>query len=239
MDGVLPRDRLIVSALGAALCLRNLHHAGVPALQLVVGADPGGGSVAKVRAAARALAGEIVRCGLASRDVAVELATSAIPAPSILAAGFDALRDREIRIAVVERGDGPACGLLPEPLPPDLVRIDGGWFSTIARQAATAQLFKTLVRAYRSRGTKILVDGIDGHRTAHHHQFRSGSAVQPPSCSPALAGAVFPDRRWRSKASWPTAGHPFVPLIAGHHAIISSVDRSTKTNHWKHRVVLP
>lgn len=193
MDAVPPRDRMVVSALGAALCLRNLQHAGVPALQLVVGADLCGGSVARVRAAARALAGEIARNGLASCDIAVELATP--PDHSIVAAAFDALRGRGIRIAVVERGDGPASGLLPEPLPPDLVRIDGGWFSTLARQAATAQLFKALVRAYRSRGARTLVEGIETVSELlvavnSGADLMCGNLLAPP----ALAGAVFPDQ---------------------------------------------
>ena len=218
MNTVLPRDRLIVGALGAALCLRNLHHAGVPALQLVVSVDPGGGSVARVRAAARALAGEIARCGLASGDVAVELATSPDPDHSILAAGFDALRDQGIRIAVVEQGDGPACGLLQEPLPPDLVRIDGGWFSTIARQAATARLFKALVRACHSRGARILVDGIETVRELRvavdsGADLLCGNLLAPP----ALAGAVFPERATADRRL-PLRGarRPLVPLIAGH-----------------------
>jgi EAL domain-containing protein (putative c-di-GMP-specific phosphodiesterase class I) len=185
----------MVAALGAALCLRNLHHAGNPALQLVVGVDPAGSSVWRLRAAARALAREIARCGLASNDIVVELATSPTPDRSILPASFDTLRDRGIRVAVVERGDGPACGMLPQPLPPDLVRIDDGWFSTIARQPATAKLFKALVRAYRSGGARILIDGIE---TASELRVAidcgadmlCGSLLAPP----ALAGAVFPDQ---------------------------------------------
>ena len=108
-DAILPRERFALTALGAALNLRNLLNAGVPGLKLALRVDLRCADTAgRVRAAGRMLAAEIARNGLDPRDVFVELSGLAEAGADAAAAAFAALRDHDIRIAVLELGNGPA-----------------------------------------------------------------------------------------------------------------------------------
>jgi EAL domain-containing protein (putative c-di-GMP-specific phosphodiesterase class I) len=194
-DAVAPRERFAVTALAAALSLRNLPHAGTAGSRLALRADLQSAVTAgRVRAAVRLLAAEIARNGLEPRAVSVELTGLAKADRGAAMGAFAALQDRGIAIAILEQGNGPALGLLPDPLPADLVRIDGGWFRAVARQAQTARLFVALVRAYRSSGAQVLVDGIATETALRvaldsEAELFSGPLLAPP----ALAGEVFPD----------------------------------------------
>ena len=146
----------------------------------------------RARAAVRLLAAEISETGL-SRAVSVELTGVAEAQQGAAIAALTALHDVGIEIAVLEQGNGPASGLLPDPLSPGVVRIDCGWFRAVARQAQTARLFRALVRAYRSNGAQVLVDGIATETALRvaldsEAELFSGPLLAPP----ALAGEVFP-----------------------------------------------
>ena len=194
-DTVPPCERFAVTALGAALGLRNLEHAGAGGVRLALRADLQSAATAgRVRAAVRLLAVEIERNRLEPRAISVELTGIAKADQRTVLAAFDALRHRGIAVAILEQGNGPALGLLPDPLRADVVRIDGAWFRAVARHAQTARLFAALVRAYRSSGAQVLVDGIateTGLRVAldSEAELFSGPLLAPP----ALAGEVFPD----------------------------------------------
>ena len=194
-NAVLPRHDLALTALAAALSLRNLGHAGVAGLRLMLRADlRSAGTAGRARAAVRLLAAEIARDDLRPHDICVELAGLAEVGADAVAAAFAALQQHGIRIAVLEQGNGPASGVLPDLAPADLVRIDGGWFRTVARQPQTARLFAALVRAYRSRGADVLVDGI-ATETMLRVALDSGADLfcGPLLAPAALAGALFPD----------------------------------------------
>ena len=194
-DATLPHHKLALTALAAALNLRNLGHAGVAGLRLILRADlRSAGTAGRARAAVRLLAAEIARDDLQPHDISVELAGLAEVGADAVAAAFAALQEHGIRIAVLEQGNGPASGVLPDLAPADLVRIDGGWFRTVARQPQTARLFAALVRAYRSRGADILVDGI-ATETMLRVALDSGADLfcGPLLAPAALAGALFPD----------------------------------------------
>jgi EAL domain-containing protein (putative c-di-GMP-specific phosphodiesterase class I) len=194
-NAVLPRHDLALTALTAALSLRNLGHAGVDGLKLMLRADlRSAGTVGRVRAAVHLLAAEIARDDLSPNDICVELAGLAEVGPDAVSAAFAALQQQGIRIAVLEQGNGPASGVLPDLAPADLVRIDGGWFRTVARQPQTARLFAALVRAYRSRGADILVDGIATETMLRVALDSGADLLCGPLLAPtALAGALFPD----------------------------------------------
>lgn len=194
-ESVPRRERFAVEALGTALSLRNMQFAGAAGAKLALRADLQPAATAgRARAAVRLLAAEIARNGLDPPAVSVELTGFAKPDHTAVLAAAVALRDRGIEIAVVEQGNGPASSLLPDPMPADLVRIDGDWFRAVARQAATARLFAALVRAYRSNGAQVLVDGI-ATETALRVALDSGADLfsGPMLASPVLAGEVFPD----------------------------------------------
>ena len=194
-DAVLPRHDLGLTALAAALDLRNLVHAGVANLTLMLRADLRcAGTVGRAHAAVRLLAAEIARDDLQPHDTSVELAGLADVGAEVVSAAFAALQGHGIRIAVLEQGNGPASGVLPDLAPADLVRIDGGWFRTVARQPQTARLFAALVRAYRSRGADVIVDGIATETMLRVALDSGADLLCGPLLAPtALAGALFPD----------------------------------------------
>ena len=186
------RDRPTVASLSAALCLRNLQHTGVEGLKLILEADPGTGvSPQKIRAAVRALLGEVSRNGVDPADVIIRFSQLAAAGEQANVAAFEALRDKGFRIAFEERGEGLELDNLPFP---DVVAIDGGWFRTVARQTGTAQLFRALVGGYRSQGAVVMIEGIGSAgdlRVALDSgaEWLSGQLLAPA----ALAGAVFPE----------------------------------------------
>jgi EAL domain-containing protein (putative c-di-GMP-specific phosphodiesterase class I) len=196
---VVPRqDRPIVTALAAALCLRNLEQTGVAGLKLLLNAEFAGAvSPAKARAAVRALAAETARNGLGPDDVIVQLSHLAGGGEAANAA-FGSLRARGIGLALVEKGSGLALnavrtGAEADPLP-DLVTIDAGWFRMVAGQASTAQLFGALVQGYRSRGSVVLVEGVATAGELRVALDSGADWLSGPLLAPvALAGAIFPE----------------------------------------------
>lgn len=191
-----PRDRPALSAMGAVLCLRNLRQTFVDGLKLILDAEPvAAASGPRLRAAARALVGEIDRNDLDPGDVLVDITALAAAPESLLDVATGALRSHGVGVAFREDGDGipPAC-LMPGSSP-GLVVIDDDWFRVVTSQAATAQLFGALVRGYRSQGALVLVEGVT---TAAElavaldagADWLSGPLLSPP----ALAGAAFPEQ---------------------------------------------
>lgn len=189
-----PRDRAAVSVMGAALCLRNLQYTFVEGLKLILAADA---SIAankfRLRAAARALVGEIGRNDLEPGNVFVDL-TALSGTPGLLLDAASALRRHGIGVAFGENGDGIPSASSMDRSSPALVMIDGDWFRIVARQPATAQLFGALVQAYRSQGAIVLVQGVTtAAELAVALEARPNWLSGPLLSPPVLAGAVFPD----------------------------------------------
>lgn len=189
------RDRPIVAAAGAALCLRNLQHTGLTGLKLILSAEFGTAvSPATVRAAVRALAAEIGRNGLQPTDLFVELSRLVEIGEDAVRAAFEGLRASRIGVALREKGDGIGFAGLPLVSFADLVVIDGSWFRPVARQQSTAQLFGALVRGYRSQAAAVLVQGIATAGELRVALDSGADWLSGPLLAPAaLAGAVFPE----------------------------------------------
>jgi EAL domain-containing protein (putative c-di-GMP-specific phosphodiesterase class I) len=190
-----PRDRPIIAALQAVLCLRNLGHTGVSDLKLLLEAEFAQAvSAAKARAGARGLVTEARRAELGPEQVVVQLSRFAALGSTVATVAFDSLRARGVRVALEENGDGIAFNGLPESSFPDVVTVDGNWFRSIVRQRSTAQLFGALVRGYQSRCATVLIQGI-GNAAELGVALQSGADwLSGPLLAPAaLAGAVFPD----------------------------------------------
>ena len=214
-DATLPRHSFALTALEAALNFRNLLHTGVPGLKLLLRVDLRCASTGgRARAAGRMLAPRSHATLLDPRDVFIELSGLTEVGADAAATAFAALRDRDIRVAALELGNGPAS-LLPDSPPADIVRIDGGWFRTVARQPSTARLFAALVRAYRSRSAEVLIDGIATEATLRAALDFGGRSFLRPAARPHSA-------RWRGVSrravgNWiiacGAARHPSVPLM--------------------------
>lgn len=186
------RDRPSVAALGAALCLRNLEHTWVEGLRVLLEADVGTALTwPRLRAAARALRMEAGRNRVPPRAVIVQLSQLS---SADAAATHAALRAAGLRTAFAEKGDGLPFDEASFEAFPDVVTVDGDWFRSVVRQPATVPLFGALVRAYRSRGATVLVEGISTAAELSTAIEAGTDWVSGPLLAPAaLAGAVFPE----------------------------------------------
>lgn len=193
---VAPRDRVTVSLMSAALCLRNLRQTFVDGLKLILDVDPVVVATGpRLRAAVRALVGEIGRNDIERGSVFVDITSLASASERVLAEAAGTLRSGGIGVAFSERGDGiPLTSSMP-PLSPGLIVIDGDWFRIVARQAATAQLFGALVQGYRRQGALVLVEGVTtAAELAVALEARADWLSGPLLSPPVLAGAIFPDQ---------------------------------------------
>lgn len=190
-----PRDRPIVTALQAVLCLRNLEQTGVVGLKLLLEAESAAVvSAAKARAGARGLVAEAHRCGVDPAQVVVQLSRFAAFGSAVATVGLESLRARGVAIALEESGEGLALNGLPSSAFPDIVVVDDSWFRSVARQRSTAQLFGALVRGYRARGATVLIRGIGTTAELDVAVDSGADWFSGPLLAPAaLAGAVFPE----------------------------------------------
>jgi hypothetical protein len=189
------RDRAIVAALQAVLCLRNLEQTGVPELKVLLEAEFAAAvSAAKARAGVRGLVAEAHRCGVDPAQVVVQLSRFAAQGRVAATVALESLRARGVGIALEENGDGLAFNGLPSSAFPDLVAIDSTWFRSVSRQRATAQLFGALVRGYRAQGATVLVQGIGTTAELRVALDAGANWLSGPLLAPAaLAGAIFPE----------------------------------------------
>jgi len=157
-------DRDFVARMGIALALRNQHHLDVDGLDLIVSArldesDPG---AAGERAAF--MAGEIAErepdFEFEVGQVFCAFAHAAIPEGLELARLGQQCRELGLRIAIGDFGSGHWTEEQIAMLDPDIVRIDGGWFHQVCRDATTVRLFDSVVARLRDRRSKVLVSGI-------------------------------------------------------------------------------
>ena len=192
-----PRDRPIVAALRPRSACATSHTPASPGLKLLLEADLGTDFACKVaRGGARRLP--------ARRAARRRSGRRGHPAFAIRRAGRRTRRtlqrsrpcgDRDFGSRSMREATGLPSNWTNLPFP-DLVAIDGGWFRTVARQAATAQLF-------RAAGARLQIArrrADRGHRqrgrASRRAGFRRRTGCPGPLLAPAaLAGAVFPGER--------------------------------------------
>lgn len=189
------RDRPIVAALQAALCMRNLEHTGIDGLKLLLepaiaaAITPG-----RARAGGRALAALVRRSRLSPDQMVVQLSGLAARDRDGAASAEQELRKHGLLVAFEENGDGLILDGLQQSAFPDLIAIDAGWFGSIVRQRSAAKLFGALVEGYRWRGAIVLVQGIATAAQLEVALASGADWLSGPLLAPtALAGAIFPD----------------------------------------------
>jgi len=157
-------DRDFVARMGIALALRNRRNLEIDGLDLIVPArfdeaDPG---LPGDRAAF--IAGEIAGRGSALEfedgHVFCAFAHTALPEGLELARLAQQCRELGLRVAIGDFGAGHWTDEQIGILDPDIVRIDGGWFHQVCRDATTVRLFDSVVARLRDRRSRVLVSGI-------------------------------------------------------------------------------
>jgi EAL domain-containing protein (putative c-di-GMP-specific phosphodiesterase class I) len=155
-------DRLFVESLCRALHVRNYPFVGLDGVDLFVNYDPQvndhlGRALAEIRLMARHL-GEH---GLDASMLVCEITEQAAPDDGVLLATVREMRRNGFRIAVDDFGTGHSTEARVRLLEPDIVKIDGGWFTELCRHAAAERLFRPLLSLLHDQGAKVLVEGIE------------------------------------------------------------------------------
>jgi EAL domain-containing protein (putative c-di-GMP-specific phosphodiesterase class I) len=159
---VQPRDRLFVENLSRALHVRNYPYVGLDGVDLFLNYDPlvndhPGRSLAEIRLMARRL-GDY---GLDASMLVCEITGQAAPDDAVLKATVREMRRNGFRIAVDDFGAGHSTEARIRLLEPDIVKIDGAWFSDLCRHTAAEKLFRPLLSLLHDQGAKVLVEGIE------------------------------------------------------------------------------
>jgi EAL domain-containing protein (putative c-di-GMP-specific phosphodiesterase class I) len=209
-------DRDFVEQMGLALPLRNHRNIGIDKLdldklELVLG--PEGSDPETLVDHIRLIAREVVRAGLDPGLVACAFGEQAASDGALLSRLAEEMRNDGLRIAVGDFGAGHWTDEAIDLLGPEIVRIDGKWFSQVCRDAATVKLFDAVVSRLRERGSKVLVTGI-GDERQFGVALRSGAELfqGPHLAPPALVGTVFEDAPL-SIAKKLGGGQKIVPLF--------------------------
>ncbi len=191
-------DRDFVARMGIALALRNQHNLGVEGLDLIISArfdeTDAGAPGDRVAFVAGEIAGREPDLEFVLGQVFCALAHTAIPEGLELARLAQQCRELGLRVAIGDFGAGHWTDEQIGILDPDIVRIDGGWFHQVCRDATTVRLFDSVVARLRDRRSKVLVSGIATEMQfgialrAGAHLFQGDHLARP-----ALAGVALDD----------------------------------------------
>jgi EAL domain-containing protein (putative c-di-GMP-specific phosphodiesterase class I) len=160
-DQIPAEDRLFVEAMCRALHLRNYSNIGVDGLDLFFNFNPlvndhPGRALAEIRLMGRHLADFGLHAGMLVCEVTEQAADDAL-----LLLLVEEMRRDGMRIAIDDFGAGHSTEERVGLLNPDIVKIDGAWFSQLCRHAAAEKFFRPLVSTLHERGAKVLVEGIE------------------------------------------------------------------------------
>ncbi|RUW48760.1 EAL domain-containing protein [Mesorhizobium sp. M8A.F.Ca.ET.021.01.1.1] len=191
-DSVAASDRLFVETMCRMLHLRNFHNIGVDRLDLFFNYNPlvndhAGRALAEIRLMSR----HLDELGLAPAMLVCEITEQAAD-DALLARLVREMRRDGIRIAIDDFGTGHSTEERVSLLQPDIVKIDGGWFTEFCRHAAAERFFRPLVSSLHDRGAKVLVEGIE--QPTHLRVALEGGVDLLQGFllgRPALAGTIF------------------------------------------------
>lgn len=186
-------DQDFIEEMGLAVSLRNHRNNGVGMLDLVV--DPKGNDPGTLIDRVRLIAGELAGAGLDASSVVCALGEHATSDKALLARLAAELRGHGLRIAVGDFGAGHWTDEAVDLLKPEIVRIDGGWFRQVCRDATTVRLFDAVVSRLRERSSKVLVTGIEnGAQLGVALRVGADLLQGPHLAAPVLVGMELDDR---------------------------------------------
>lgn len=186
-------DQDFIEQMGLAVSLRNHRNNGVGMLDLVV--DPKGDDPGMLIDRVRLIAGELAGAGLDADSVVCALGERATSDKALLARLAAELRGHGLRIAVGDFGAGHWTDEAIDLLKPEIVRVDGGWFRQVCRDATTVRLFDAVVSRLRERSSKVLVTGIEnGAQLGVALRVGADLLQGPHLAAPVLVGMELDDR---------------------------------------------
>jgi EAL domain-containing protein (putative c-di-GMP-specific phosphodiesterase class I) len=158
-------DRDFIQQMGIALPVRNHRNLETGlGLGLLLPVAPAG-MRAERQAERLALIGEeIAQAGLEAGLVHCCVNDVPISQTFPLSRLGEEIRRLGMRVAIGDFGAGRWTDEQIDALRPEIVRIDGGWFRQVCRDAVTIRLFEAVVARLHERRAKVLVGGIDSEQ---------------------------------------------------------------------------
>lgn len=186
-------DHEFVGRMGLALSLRNHKNIGLETLELVI--DPEGYEADTLVDRIRLIARELAGSGLDPGQVVCALGEHAASDVALLSRLAKEMRRHGLRIAVGDFGAGHWTDEAVDLLKPEIVRIDGGWFRQVCRDATTVRLFDAVVSRLHERQSKVLVAGIESAEQLGVALRVSADLLQGPHLAPAAMVGMELDER--------------------------------------------
>ena len=186
-------DHEFVGRMGLALSLRNHKNIGLETLELVI--DPEGYEADTLVDRIRLIARELAGSGLDPGQVVCALGEHAASDVALLSRLAKEMRRHGLRIAVGDFGAGHWTDEAVDLLKPEIVRIDGGWFRQVCRDATTVRLFDAVVSRLHERQSKVLVAGIESAEQLGVALRVGADLLQGPHLAPAAMVGMELDER--------------------------------------------
>lgn len=186
-------DHDFIGRMGLAVSLRNHRNIGLDTLDLFLdleGIEPGT-LIDRIRLVAEELAG----ADLEPDSVVCALGEHAAADGALLSRVAEEMRGQGLRNAIGDFGAGHWTDNAIDMLKPEIVRIDGGWFRQVCRDATTIRLFDAVVSRLRERPSKVLVSGIENEMQLGVALRVGADLLQGPHlATPALVGLELEER---------------------------------------------
>jgi EAL domain-containing protein (putative c-di-GMP-specific phosphodiesterase class I) len=161
-------DRLFVESLSRTLHVRNYPYVGLDGVDLFFNYDPlVNDHLGRALAEIRLMAQHLGQYDLDASMLVCEITEQAAPDDGVLLATVREMRRNGFRIAIDDFGAGHSTEARIRLLEPDIVKIDGAWFSELCRHAAAEKLFRPLLSLLHDQGAKVLVEGIEQPAQLH------------------------------------------------------------------------
>ncbi|RLP25438.1 EAL domain-containing protein [Mesorhizobium sp. YM1C-6-2] len=186
-------DQDFIRRMGVAVSLRNHRNIDAEMLDLFLGLENTDPEMLADRI--RLVAGELPGAELEPDCVVCALGEHAAAETALLSRVAETMRGYGLRIAVGDFGAGHWTDEAVDILKPEIVRIDGGWFRQVCRDATTIRLFDAVVSRLRERQAKVLVSGIESELQLGVALKVGADLLQGPHlAAPALAGMEMDHR---------------------------------------------
>ncbi len=186
-------DQDFIRRMGLAVTLRNHRNIDADMLDLFLGLESTDPETLVDRVTL--IADELAGAELEPDRVVCALGGHAAAQGASLSRVAEAVRSHGLRIAIGDFGAGHWSDEAVDILKPEIVRIDGGWFRQVCRDATTIRLFDAVVSRLRERQAKVLVSGIESELQLGVALKVGADLLQGPHlAAPALVGMEIDQR---------------------------------------------
>lgn len=157
-----PEDRLFVECMCRALHLRNYRHARPADRDLFINVNPAiYESVSVIEREFAFMFSTLERCGVGSDRLVCELVEHEALDPAVMARLCAIFREQGARVALDDFGTGSSGMERYRQVRPEVVKVDGPLFRSMARSAGGRRLLASMATTFLRDGADLLVEGVE------------------------------------------------------------------------------